>query len=74
MKTMTLNLSDKEMEALEKLCNSLEMSKTATMKLCLRTYQCIHVQASRGWTMDFVDPEGRSHKQFLAESFIGIKH
>lgn len=39
MKTMTLNLGDREMEYLEKVCAEKEMSKTAIMRLALGVFQ-----------------------------------
>jgi len=70
-KTLTLNLTEKEYEALAALSDSLELSKTATLKLSLRMYQNIHSQTLKGWRLDFVDQEGRSHNQLLAQAFIG---
>ena len=39
MKTMTLNLGDKEMAYLEKVSADKEMSKTAIMRQALHIYQ-----------------------------------
>ena len=71
MKTLTLNLTDREMEVLSDLSKSNGLTKTGTLKLALRMYQNISIQRSKGWRLDFVDPDGRSHNQIMAESFIG---
>ena len=53
MKTMTLNLSDEEMAAVEKLCDEQELSKTALMKQALRFYQLIILRLKSGETLHF---------------------
>ena len=53
MKTMTLNLPDREMQALEKLAEHQELSKTQLMRCALRLYQSIHLHLQRGGTMRF---------------------
>ena len=47
-KTMTLNLSDAEMEALEDLSARKELSKTALMRQALRLYQLVELRRESG--------------------------
>ena len=37
-RTMTLNLTDAEMKALEKLCDEKELNKTSVIRQALRLY------------------------------------
>lgn len=47
-RTMTLNLTDKEMDVLEELAKSKDLSKTAVLRQALRLYQLVDVRQSRG--------------------------
>ena len=47
-KTMTLNLSEAEMEALEDLAERKGLSKTALIKQALRLYQALSDRADGG--------------------------
>lgn len=47
-KTMTLNLSGKEMQALEGLCEKKGMNKTMVIKQALRFYQSIDSRMEKG--------------------------
>jgi len=60
-KTMTLNLTDAEMEALESLCSRKDMSKTAVLKQALRLYQAVEVRLAGGEKLFFED-EGKQTK------------
>lgn len=53
MKTMTLNIRDEEMAAIEAMCLEHEMSKTALIKQALRVYQLISARQKAGETMTF---------------------
>lgn len=65
MKTMTLNLTDEEMEAVEELAFVQELSKTQIMKQALRIYQLVAKRAMDGETFHFSgDPQ-------RAMTFIG---
>ena len=46
--TMTLNLSKKEMEAIEKLADKKGMNKTSLVKQALRLYQTVEVRLAKG--------------------------
>ncbi|BAN34110.1 hypothetical protein SCD_n00261 [Sulfuricella denitrificans skB26] len=47
-KTMTLNLTEAEMTALEELCIEKDMSKTAVLRQALRLYQLINNRKNLG--------------------------
>lgn len=51
--TMTLNLPEREMQALEKIAEHHQMSKTAVMRQALRLYQLIDVRLRAGETFSF---------------------
>ena len=51
--TMTLNLSEREMSAVDALAAHHEMSKTAVIRQALRLYQMIHTRIMAGETMTF---------------------
>jgi hypothetical protein len=54
-RTMTLNLTDAEMAALEDLCQKKDLSKTAVLRQALRLYQLIDVRLERGEKLFFED-------------------
>lgn len=54
-KTMTLNLSDVEMAALEELSTKKELSKTAVLRQALRLYQMVDTRIERGEKLFFED-------------------
>lgn len=47
-KTMTLNLTEAEMEALEELAEKKELSKTAVLRQALRLYQSVDRRLASG--------------------------
>ncbi len=47
-KTMTLNLTDAEMEALEVLAETKDLTKTGVLRQALKLYQMVDVRLSRG--------------------------
>lgn len=52
-RTMTLNLSDAEMAALEELSAKKDVSKTGVLRQALRLLQMIDVRAERGEKLFF---------------------
>lgn len=54
-RTMTLNLSDAEMTALEGLAQEKGLSKTGVLRLALRLYQAIAVRTAQGEKLYFED-------------------
>ena len=47
-KTMTVNLSDAEMAALEEICRQKDLSKTAVVRQALRLYQLVNARIAGG--------------------------
>jgi predicted transcriptional regulator len=58
-KTMTLNLSEREMIVLNELAAKREMSKTAIMRQALRLYQLVDTRLAAGEQMIFSGDEQR---------------
>jgi hypothetical protein len=56
-RTMTLNLTDQEMVALENLSNQKDLSKTAILRQALRLYQLVDVKLSEGGKLFFEDQQ-----------------
>lgn len=52
-KTMTLNLTEAEMKALEELSATKEISKTAVLRQALRLYQMLEARIARGEKLFF---------------------
>jgi len=56
-KTMTLNLTDKEMQVIEKLAQEKDLSKTALIRQAIRMYQIIETRISNGEKLFVEDSE-----------------
>ncbi len=54
-KTMTLNLTEREMEALEELSRRKDLSKTAVVRQALRLYQLVEARLAAGEKLFFED-------------------
>jgi predicted transcriptional regulator len=52
-KTMTLNLTEAEMKALDELSVTKDMSKTAVLRQALRLYQMVEARLTRGEKLFF---------------------
>lgn len=52
-RTVTLNLSDRELEVLDELCAKRDLTKTALLKQALRLYQAVNVRLERGERLTF---------------------
>jgi hypothetical protein len=63
-KTMTLNLTAREMEVLEELSARKEMTKTAVMKHALRLYQMVDAKLAEGAKL-FLEDEKANKKAEL---------
>lgn len=57
-RTMTLNLSEQEMKALEEMSRRKDLSKTAVIRQALRLYQSIDIKILRGGKLYQVTPDG----------------
>ncbi|MEO8494367.1 MAG: ribbon-helix-helix protein, CopG family [Planctomycetota bacterium] len=65
-RTMTLNLTDAEMKALEELAERKDLSKTAVLRQALRLYQLVDERLANGEKLFFEDDEKKqSEMMFL---------
>jgi hypothetical protein len=63
-KTMTVNLSDAEMRALEVMCEEKDLSKTAIVRQALRLYQLVNAKIAAGGKL-FVEDAKKKEKAEL---------
>lgn len=56
-RTMTLNLTDAEMDVLEGLAAKKELSKTSLLRQALRLYQAVDIRLEKGEKLFFEDGE-----------------
>jgi predicted transcriptional regulator len=64
-KTMTLNLTDQEMEVLEELAQKKDISKTAVIRQALRLYQLIDVRIAEGEKLYFEDSTKKDKSELM---------
>ncbi len=64
-RTMTLNLTDREMQVLDELCAKKGLNKTALMRQALRLYQAIDVRLDRGEKLLFENDETKEKSELL---------
>ncbi|QNP41727.1 transcriptional regulator [Lysobacter solisilvae (ex Woo and Kim 2020)] len=64
-RTMTLNLTDAEMEVLEQISTEKDMSKTAILRQALRLYQVITVRLQDGEKLFFEDAVAKEKKELV---------
>ena len=64
-KTMTLNLTEAEMLALEELCAEKDMSKTAILRQALRLYQLVNARLKIGEKLFFEDEVAKEKKELV---------
>lgn len=64
-KTMTLNLTEAEMSALEALCAKKDLSKTGVMRQALRLYQMIDTRVACGGKLYFEDDQTKEKAEIM---------
>lgn len=64
-RTMTLNLTDAEMSALEQLSIEKDISKTAVMRQALRLYQVISDRLELGEKLFLEDDVSKAKKELV---------
>ena len=67
-RTMTLNLSAQEMDAVEKLADEKGLSKTALLRQALRLYQSISNRLDRGEKVFVEDPSTKEKAELMVLS------
>lgn len=64
-KTMTLNLTDAEMAALEELCDKKDLSKTSVVRQALRLYQLVEARLEKGDKLFFEDEKTKNKAEVM---------
>ena len=64
-KSMTLNLSEREMAVLEQLCQQKAMSKSAVMRMALRLFQIIDLRMSKGEKLIFENVRTKKKSELM---------
>lgn len=64
-KTMTLNLSEREMEVLEDLSRRKDLSKTAVLRQALRLYQMVEAKLAAGEKLFFEDEKASKKAELM---------
>lgn len=64
-KTMTLNLTEAEMQALDELSAQKDISKTAVLRQALRLYQMLDARLSRGEKLFFEDDSTKEKAEIM---------
>lgn len=64
-KTMTLNLTDEEMEAVEQLAKQKDLSKTAVIRQALRLFQLLDARLSAGDKLLIEDKEKKTSELMI---------
>jgi hypothetical protein len=64
-KTMTLNLTEREMQVLEDLSRRKELSKTAVVRQALRLFQVIDARLSDGEKLFFEDEKAERRSEVM---------
>lgn len=64
-RTMTLNLTDREMEALEQIAGRKDLSKTQVVRQAIRLYQTVESRLESGEKLYFEDKDKSSKSELM---------
>ncbi len=64
-RTMTLNLTDREMEVLEQIAGRKDLSKTQVVRQAIRLYQTIESRLDSGENLYFEDKDKSSKSELM---------
>ena len=64
-RTMTLNLTESEMQALEELAKRKELSKTAVIRQALRLFQLVDARLAQGEKLFFEDELAKKKAELM---------
>ncbi len=64
-KTMTLNLTEAEMRALEELASKKDLTKTAVIRQAIRLYQLIEARLALGEKLVFEDEKAQKKAELM---------
>ena len=62
---MTLNLTDREMEALEEIAGRKDLSKTQVVRQAIRLYQTVENRLEKGEKLYFEDEDKNSKSELM---------
>lgn len=64
-RTMTLNLTDTEMNVLEDLCTKKDINKTTLLRQALRLYQAIEARLEKGEKLYFENDSTKEKAEMM---------
>ena len=64
-RTMTLNLTDREMQVLDELCAKTGLNKPALMRQALRLYQAVDTRLEQGDKLVFENDEKKEKSELV---------
>ncbi|MFV2045667.1 MAG: ribbon-helix-helix protein, CopG family [Anaerolineales bacterium] len=64
-RTMTLNLTSSEMDVLDELAQTKDLSKTSVIRQALRLYQAVDARLKAGEKLIFEDESGNKKSEVL---------
>jgi hypothetical protein len=64
-RTMTLNLTDREMEVLEQIAGRKDLSKTQVVRQAIRLYQTVESRLENGEKLFFEDKDKSSKSELM---------
>jgi hypothetical protein len=64
-RTMTLNLTDREMEVLEQIAGRKDLSKTQVVRQAIRLYQTVESRLESGEKLYFEDKDKSSKSELM---------
>lgn len=64
-RTMTLNLTEREMQVLDELCQKKGLNKTALMRQALRLYQAVDTRLEQGEKLVFENELTRAKSELV---------
>jgi len=64
-RTMTLNLTSSEMDVLDELAQTKDLSKTSVIRQALRLYQAVDARLKAGEKLIFEDESGKKKSEVL---------
>lgn len=64
-RTMTLNLSSAEMDALKSLAEEKGLSKTGVLRMALRLYQAVVLRTAQGERLFFEDERAKKKAEVM---------
>ena len=64
-RTMTLNLTELEMVALEELSAKKDMTKTAVIRQAIRLYQLLDAKQAKGERLVWEDEKGKTKSELV---------